>query len=238
MSSVFTNLQGVNVNDFTEKKGNLTYLSWANAWAELLKKYPAATFKFHDPTVFPDDSMMVYCTVEVEGIKRRCHLPVLDHKNNPIKSPNAFQVNTAMMRCLAKAIGLHGLGLYIYQGEDLPFESPYQEALRMMTGSSMDFHEWSHGLSEHQAEESFSGAPQGEKTKFKEEWRQKNKEADQVIDDTVAQALDSIERENSWDFKGIVSQLTKYEKSCVWARFTDVQKEKIASLMHMEEKNG
>ena len=236
MSSVFTNLQGVNVNDFTEKKGNLTYLSWANAWSELLKKYPAATFEFHDHTVFPDDSMMVYCTVEVEGIRRRCHLPVLDHKNNPIVNPNAFQVNTAMMRCLAKAIGLHGLGLYIYQGEDLPFESPYQEALRMMQGEPIDFHEWNHALTEHQREESFSGAPQGEKTKFKEAWRDKSKEADDMIDDTVAQALDAIERENSWDFKGIVSELTKYEKSCVWARFTDLQKEKIGAMMHVEEK--
>lgn len=238
MSSVFTNLQGVNVNDFTEKKGNLTYLSWANAWAELLKKYPTSTFKFHEPTSFPDETMMVYCTVKVEGIKRRCHLPVLDHKNNAIKGPNAFQINTAMMRCLAKAIGLHGLGLYIYQGEDLPFESPYQEAIRMMQGSAIDFHEWNHGLSDHQREEAFGGAPQGEKTKFKEEWRLKNKEADDMIDDTVSQALDALERENSWDFKGIVSELTKYEKACVWARFTDLQKESIGSLMHLEEKDG
>ena len=238
MSSVFTNLQGVNVNDFTEKKGNLTYLSWANAWSELLKKYPAATFKFHDPTVFPDETMMVYCTVEVEGIKRRCHLPVLDHKNNAIKGPNAFQVNTAMMRCLAKAIGLHGLGLYIYQGEDLPFESPYQEAVRMMQGSSMDFHEWNHSLSEHQREEAFGGAPQGEKTKFKEEWRLKSKEADDIIENSAAELLAALEAENSWDFKSAASDLTKYEKSCVWARFSDVQKEKIASLMHLEEKDG
>ena len=238
MSSVFSNLQGVNVNDFTEKKGNLTYLSWANAWGELLKRYPAATFKFHKPTVFPDESMMVYCTVEVEGIRRRCHLPVLDHRNSPIKAPNAFQINTAMMRCLAKAIGLHGLGLYIYQGEDLPFESPYQEAIRMLQEPAIDFHEWNQSLSEHQREEAFGGAPQGEKTKFKEEWRQRCKEADDMIDDCFAQALDAIERENSWDFKGIVGELTKYEKSCVWARFSDSQKEKIASMMHLEENNG
>lgn len=236
MSSVFSNLSGINVNDYTEKKGNLTYLSWAHAWSELLKKYPDSSFKFHKHMTLPDDSVMVYCTVEVQGIKRKAHLPVLDHKNNPIKGPNAFQLNTSMQRCLAKAIGLHGLGLYLYQGEDLPQESPYQEAIRMLQGPAIDFHEWNHSLTEHQREESFGGAPQGEKTKFKEEWRKKCKEADDMIDDTVAQALDAIERENSWDFKGIVSELTKYEKSCVWARFTDVQKESIASMMHLEEK--
>lgn len=238
MSSVFTNLQGVNVNDFTEKKGNLTYLSWANAWAELLKKYPAATFKFHEPTVFPDESMMVYCTVKVEGIKRRCHLPVLDHRNNPIKGPNAFQVNTAMMRCLAKAIGLHGLGLYIYQGEDLPFESPYQEALRMLNGDCMEFHEWNNSLTEHQREEAFSGAPHGEKTKFKEQWRDHLQEAEDIIDNSAADLLKALDEENTWDFKSAASDLTKYEKSCVWARFTDTQKTKIASLMHLEENYG
>jgi hypothetical protein len=141
-----------------------------------------------------------------------------------------------MMRCLAKAIGLHGLGLYIYMGEDLPFESPYQEAIRMLLSPSIDFHEWNHRLSDHQREEAFSGAPKGEVTKFKTEWRDKNKEADDMIDETVAAALEAIDAENAWDFKGIVSELTKYEKECVWARFTDLQKEKISSLMHLEEK--
>lgn len=63
---------------------------------------------------------MVFCTVTANGISRTAQLPVMDHKNKAIANPDAFQVNTAMQRCLAKAISLHGIGLYIYAGEDLP----------------------------------------------------------------------------------------------------------------------
>jgi len=64
--------------------------------------------------------MMVYCAVTMFGRKNIAHLPVMDHRNKAIANPDAFQVNTAMQRCLVKAIALHGLGLYIYAGEDLP----------------------------------------------------------------------------------------------------------------------
>lgn len=108
----------------------------------------------------------------------------------------------------------------------------------MLQGSSMDFHEWNNALTDHQREESFGGAPHGEKTSFKDEWRLKLKEAEDIIENSAADLLEALEAENSWDFKSAASDLTKYEKSCVWARFTDVQKEKIASLMHMEDNNG
>jgi hypothetical protein len=64
--------------------------------------------------------MMVFCTVKAFGKEMTAQLPVLDFKNQAIKNPSAMQLNTAMQRCLAKAISLHGIGLYIYQGEDLP----------------------------------------------------------------------------------------------------------------------
>jgi hypothetical protein len=67
---------------------------------------------------------MIFCTVTAFGISRTAQLPVMDYRNQPIPNPNAFQVNTAMQRCLAKAIALHGIGLYIYNGEDLPPSDP------------------------------------------------------------------------------------------------------------------
>ena len=76
-----------------------------------------------DPTPYmtlPGDTMMVGVKVTIKGHTKQCLLPVMDHRNKAIKSPDAFAVNTAMMRCLAKAIAMHGLGLYIYAGEDLP----------------------------------------------------------------------------------------------------------------------
>jgi hypothetical protein len=66
------------------------------------------------------DTLMVFCSVTAFGKTMTSQLPVLNHQNKAISNPNAMDVNTAMQRCLAKAIALHGLGLYIYAGEDLP----------------------------------------------------------------------------------------------------------------------
>jgi hypothetical protein len=114
----------VNVNDHTEKKNGLTYLSWAWAWAEALKADPKATFKvemFDGIPLMPvGGSYMVWVTVVMFDKPMTCMLPVLDYRNKPITAPNSFDVNTSIMRCLVKGIAMHGLGLYIYAGEDLP----------------------------------------------------------------------------------------------------------------------
>ena len=115
----------INVNDHLEKKGNLSYLSWAWAWAEVLKIDPAASWVAHEwadrPAMFlPDGSAMVKVSVTVKNDTKLCVLPIMDNRNRAIQNPDAFAINTAIMRCLAKAIAMHGLGLYIYAGEDLP----------------------------------------------------------------------------------------------------------------------
>jgi len=114
----------LNVNDHVEKKQNLSYLSWAWAWAEALKADPSATFevKTFDGKAYMDinGTGMVWVTVTIFGKPMTCFLPVMNHRNQPIQNPDAFQVNTAIMRCMTKGLALHGLGLYIYAGEDLP----------------------------------------------------------------------------------------------------------------------
>lgn len=119
-NSNFAKMAAINVNSHTEKKNGLTYLSWAWAWDQLLRVDPNANYEFHDIQQCGKDTYMVSCTVTAFGIPRRMHLPVMDHRNKAIADPDAFEVNKAMMRCLVKAIALHGLGLYIYAGEDLP----------------------------------------------------------------------------------------------------------------------
>lgn len=119
-------LLSINVNSHTEKKGNLTYLSWAWAWAEVLKVDPQATWVVHkyglpeQPCMWIGDTAMVHTSVTVKGLTRECMLPVMDHKNNAVKNPDARKISDAIMRCMTKAISMHGLGLYIYAGEDLP----------------------------------------------------------------------------------------------------------------------
>jgi len=115
-----------NVNEHVEKKNNLSYLSWAWAWAEALKADPGATYKvemFGDKCFMDiNGTAMVFVTATMFGKPMTCQLPVMDYRNKAIPNPDAFAVNTAIMRCMTKALSLHGLGLYIYAGEDLPEE--------------------------------------------------------------------------------------------------------------------
>ncbi len=130
-SESFATLRSVDVNQHVEKKNGLSYLSWAWAVDQLLLRDPSATWSYRwgkdpagseVPLVYIGETAMVFCTVHAFGVSRTAQLPVMNHRNQPIPQPDSFQVNTAMQRCLAKAIALHGLGLYIYSGEDLPPE--------------------------------------------------------------------------------------------------------------------
>lgn len=121
----------IDVGEHIEKKNGLKYLSWAWAWAEVLKIDPQATweaveFNGMPCCVLPDTSCMVKTIVTIKGHAKSCWLPVMDHKNKAIKGPDAFAINTALVRCLTKTIGMHGLGLYIYAGEDIPASASVQ----------------------------------------------------------------------------------------------------------------
>ena len=117
--SAFERLAALDVGPYIEKKGNLSYLSWAWAVDQLLRADPSASWVYGEPMRF-GETMMVVCTVGAFGQERTMQLPVMNHCNKTIPNPDAFSVNTAMQRCLVKAIALHGLGLYIYAGEDVP----------------------------------------------------------------------------------------------------------------------
>ena len=114
------------VNDHVEKKNGLSYLSWAWAWAEALKADPKASYKiemFGDKCFMDiNGTAMVFVTVTMFDKPMTCQLPVMDYRNKAIPNPDAFAVNTAIMRCMTKALALHGLGLYLYSGEDVPEE--------------------------------------------------------------------------------------------------------------------
>jgi hypothetical protein len=115
-----------NVNEHVEKKNGLSYLSWAWAWAEALKADPKASYKiemFGDKCFMDiNGTAMVFVTVTMFDKPMTCQLPVMDYRNKAILNPDAFAVNTAIMRCMTKALALHGLGLYLYSGEDVPEE--------------------------------------------------------------------------------------------------------------------
>lgn len=117
--SPFQMLSSINVNEHVEKKNGLSYLSWAWAVSELFKADPMANWEYKEPMRW-NDTVMVFCTVTAFNKSMTAQLPVMDHRNKAISNPDAFAVNTAMQRCLVKAIALHGLAIYLYAGEDLP----------------------------------------------------------------------------------------------------------------------
>lgn len=127
MENYFKALNEINVNDKTEKKNGLTYLSWAWAWGELKKMFPDSTYTVYENNegwnYFTDGkTCWVKTGVTVNGIEHIEYLPVMDFKNKSISAENvtSFDVNKAIQRSLTKAVARHGLGLYIYAGEDLP----------------------------------------------------------------------------------------------------------------------
>ena len=137
MKEVFKKLSEINVNDKTDKKGKFTYLSWSFAWSELKKISPTATAKvYHDentnmPYFASKMGVIVKVGITVDGLEHINYLPVMDFKNKSkaIDTVDMMDINKAIQRCTTKAIALHGLGLYIYAGEDLP-EVDIEDLLR------------------------------------------------------------------------------------------------------------
>lgn len=127
---IWETLSKVDVSEHIEKKGNLSYLSWAWAWAEFMKHYPEAGYDVEQVHYFEDGTAEVRCEVRIskgaEYLKRSMWLPVLSHSNKAVKNPDAFAINTSKMRCLVKCLAMFGLGHYIYAGEDLPEQEDYQ----------------------------------------------------------------------------------------------------------------
>jgi hypothetical protein len=127
--SVWKTLSAINVNDHVEKKGTLSYLSWAWAWGVLMEHYPDAAYAFDDPISLPDGSCEVWVTVTIDGISRRMWLPVMDNRNNSIANPSSRHISDTRMRCLVKCLAMFGLGHYIYAGEDLPAAPASEEQI-------------------------------------------------------------------------------------------------------------
>jgi len=139
VKSVFKTLADVDCSNHIEKKGKFSYVSWAWAWALVKQNYPDATFEKHvfsdnqdNPLPFMRDTKgytYVQTSVTIEGVTLTETFPVTDNRNQAIQHPNAFEVNTALQRCLVKTLAFHGLGLSIYAGEDLPVMGEHDEEL-------------------------------------------------------------------------------------------------------------
>jgi hypothetical protein len=127
--NIFQTLYSIDVNEHLEMKGDFSYLSWAKALRLLLSVFPNASWEVirfpseHGvdlPFLKTEVGYFVEVAVTVEGIRRSHPHPVLDEWFAPIMKPTSFDINTSIQRALVKTIGLHGLGLYVYEGETSP----------------------------------------------------------------------------------------------------------------------
>lgn len=139
INNYFIELNSIDVSDYVETKGGavkLNYLSWAYAWGEIKKRYPTATYTVYENNdgwnYFTDGrTAWVKTGVTINGLEHIEYLPVMNNSNKsiPLKDVTSFDVNKAIQRSITKAIARHGLGLYIYAGEDLPIDTPKEEPL-------------------------------------------------------------------------------------------------------------
>ena len=203
----YTDIRSINVNRHIEKKNGLSYLSWAWAVDQLLLLDSEASWEYGEPKWF-GESLMVFCTVTAFGKRRTAQLPVMDFYNRPISLPDAYEVNTAMQRCLAKAISLHGIGLYLYAGEDLP-EVEKKEAKETKAAKP--------SKQEKVKEEIKVEAPKGKITPTSGSMDQFTKEEQELLHVISENITHLTETEQLEEATHILGSLTNDEKVAVWS---------------------
>lgn len=212
------------------KHGGLSYLSWSYAWHLLVSKYPDSTYYFGEPYVLPgNNTVMVKAGVTVKGLTHEMQLPCLDNRNRPLSEPNAFDYNSAQMRCLVKAIAMHGVGISLYLGDikKVIEKTDYEAAQDIVNdGDPVAFHEFINGLSEEAQKECFNAGPPGQKTKWKETWRQVMKKAEELLSRYTTAVQEAIAAGDAAALAEIREELTPYEMKIVGGRLSaDEQKQ-------------
>lgn len=196
---IWKTLSAIDCSKHTKKVkagyAELTYLPWSSAWEIICQNYPEAEFEVLPEKAY-GDTLEVWVKLTIGGHSRVMWLPVMDNKNNSIANPTSRHVSDSRMRCLVKAAAMFGLGLYIYQGEELP--KPSQEVednknklydlLRKKDGLAML--EFSKSLTEQQFTDVYNSFPAGKKVAGKkavddlvsEGWEVVNKYANELAD--------------------------------------------------------
>jgi hypothetical protein len=236
-AEIWKTLSTVDCSKHIEKKGNLSYLSWAWAWGTLMDHYPQATYKVHKERHAPDGTVECRVTLTIDDCSRMMWLPVMDNKNNAIKNPDLRKISDTRMRCLVKVCALFGLGHYIYAGEDLPQEPSVEITSELVTTFNTILEgDDALALLDFQADVGadvmnalFNKAPYGQKTALKESVRLLERKAHETLDDYANQIITLSEAADPACLE-LVSELTATQKKMVWARLSDVHKDLVKTL--------
>ena len=215
------------------KHGGLKYLKWSIAWHLLMTKYPDATYSYDEPITLPDGTMLVRTSVTVGNTTHCMQLPVLDHRNKPLSSPNSFDYNSAAQRCLTKNIAMFGVGISLYHGDTNVTEaSNYEKAQEYMSAQdSMGFLEFLGTLTERQQVDLFNDEqiPKGQKTAFKQQHRALVKQANDFLDSVAECITEAAEQQDEELLKETIAELSTFERTAVWGRLTAEQQTFVQS---------
>ena len=215
------------------KHGGLRYLKWSIAWHLLMTKYPDATYSYDEPITLPDGTMLVRTSVRVGDTVHSMQLPVLDHRNKPLSSPNSFDYNSAAQRCLTKNIAMFGVGISLYHGDTNVTEaSNYEKAQEYMSAQdSMGFLEFLGTLTERQQVDLFNDEqiPKGQKTAFKQQHRALVKQANDFLDSVAECIAEATEQQDEELLKETIAELSTFERTAIWGRLTADQQSFVQS---------
>ena len=237
-STVWAKLKDIDVNQDKEKKDRYDYLSWTHAIRYVKDVGCSLDWEVEEDVYFPDGSMEVRMKVIIDGIALPMWLPVMNHRNQGIKNPNATDINKARMRCLVKGIAAHGLGFYIYAGEDLPLTSPHELYDDMQARILTDRYDAAIFMMTQPEEvqtDIFKSAPPGEVAKFKALLREIESEASQVLKEIAVSLESGADVEDELKVKQEWTELSREEKKLVWGRLNPLTHDYINAVMGKRE---
>jgi hypothetical protein len=228
MSEVWKTLSVIDCSEFTGKKGNLTYLSWVWAWGTLMAHYPDSSYTYVEPAYLPDGSVMVEVSVTVAGTTRTMWLPVLDNRNKAIQGPTSRDISDARMRCLVKCIAMHGLGHYIYAGEDMPVGEGYSAEQKEMFDElvsgedALAFLEFSKAVGDDVATALHNSGEPGKKVSLKKQCGELSAKGHAILDEYAGQITDEALAGDvhAAHLMGEVATAGPFCKKALWGRLS------------------
>jgi hypothetical protein len=238
--SIWKTLSAIDCSAHVEQKGGFSYLAWTWAWAMVKERYPEARYHLLEDLMYPDGTLEVRVSVEIENLAHTMWLPVLDFRNKAIQHPDAFAVNTSRMRVLVKCLAMFGLGHYIYAGESLPqvpAEPDYTDEQReeyislMAGGDGFAIKKFAGKVGVNVLTALFNSAPKGQKSAHKAKYRELVNEANAQLKLTLAALELAAAEENPDHLREIFDELTPVEREVVDAGINEVLMTQINNLI-------
>jgi len=231
--SIWATLSAIDCSKHVDKKGGFDYLAWTWAWAMVKDHYPNAEYRLEPDGYYSDGSMEVRVTVTILDLSHIMWLPVLDFRNQAIANPNAFNVNSARMRCLVKALAMFGLGHYIYAGESAPvgetFTPEQLASFNMMVanGDGWGIKRFGKALKDanqqYIMDDLFNSAPKGQITSLKSKVRELVQSANSELKTIVAALQEAIANNSSDSIAEIYDELDPENIDLVNAGMTEIE---------------